>query len=70
MSTRISIAALAVVLVTRAGRSLGLDNLLLRRSGEPRTELGKELASGGLKSADRWSWAVGAVVFGAIWIVI
>ncbi len=30
------LAILAVVLVTRAGRSLGLDNLLFRRRGEPR----------------------------------
>jgi uncharacterized membrane protein YphA (DoxX/SURF4 family) len=30
------LAMLFVVLVTRAGRSLGLDNLLLSRSGEPR----------------------------------
>lgn len=29
-------AMLAVVLLTRAGRSLGLDNLLLQRRGEPR----------------------------------
>ena len=30
------LALLVVVLVTRAGRSLGLDNLLLQRRGEPR----------------------------------
>lgn len=30
------LAILAVVLVTRAGRSLGIDNLLLQRRGEPR----------------------------------
>jgi uncharacterized membrane protein YphA (DoxX/SURF4 family) len=29
-------AILAVVLVTRAGRSLGIDNLLIKRRGEPR----------------------------------
>jgi thiosulfate dehydrogenase [quinone] large subunit len=30
------LALLAVVLVTRAGRSLGIDNFLLQRRGEPR----------------------------------
>ena len=30
------LAILVVVLVTRAGRSLGIDNLLLQRRGEPR----------------------------------
>ncbi len=41
-----------------------------RRSGDPRAELGRELSNGGLKSAGRWSWAVGAVVFATIWLVI
>lgn len=30
------LAILAVVLITRAGRSIGIDNLLFNRSGEPR----------------------------------
>lgn len=41
-----------------------------RQGGDPQAELGRELASGGLQAADRWSWAVGAVVFAAIWLVI
>jgi hypothetical protein len=41
-----------------------------RQSGEPRAELGRELAAGGLASATRLAWGVGAVVWLGLWLLI
>jgi len=63
---------LAVLAANPAKASLFEVPIVLRTrvSGEPRNELGKELASGGLQTATRRSWAVGAAVFCVIWLVI
>jgi hypothetical protein len=66
------LALLAVLAAKAAAASLFEVPVVTRarRSGDPRAELGRELKSGGLKSANRWSWAVGAVVCAVIWLVI
>lgn len=66
------LALLSVLAAKAAAASLFEVPIALRtaRGGDPRTELGRELKDGGLASSERWSWAVGAVVFAAIWLVI
>jgi len=69
----ISRATLLAVLAARAAAVVFFEvpiTLRAARGGDPRVELGRQVAGGGLDSSFKLGWAVGAVVWLGIWLVI